>query len=547
MYFSLKKKIFYTVFTLFVFMATLFLSMFMLIYVQKYSQEHTLLSQRNQYVMSLLHENIMLSRELGKIQGHTSLTAALDDKQQALSSERRVNEQMQQNFNEQSKAFLDGMKIIGISSLLSLISIFSLGLVLQKWIITPIKRLTSVAQKVSQGDFSTHIELNKKQVFFDELDTLALTFNTMMENIETNIAEIKNSEQFFQALIDAIPDGIRVIDKNCNIILSNQTYNKQFKKNPESQKCYEAYGFDYPCPKEIFSCPLKEIKNIKDKPLTLMRETDGRPILISAAPLKTKNSQGFFIIESFKDLSDDIKFSHEQKISSLGFLATAVAHEMKNNLGSIRMISEALIENKSSDIEQNADLKKYLRLIYDQIVASIELPERLLNLAKRGKEVEEVFDIKAPIFDVLQLLDYEAKRNGVHIEPKLSKTECKISGNAIDFKMIVLNLAQNALKATKSGGKIVVSTASEKNFVVLKMKDTGVGIEPEELPHIFQPFYSQGQRSRHQGTGVGLAIVKSLVEKFKGTISVSSAPKKGTVFEIRFPKALKKIIANEKK
>ena len=135
MYFSLKKKIFYTVFSLFVFMATLFLTMFTLIYAEKYSDDYNTLSRRNQYVMSLLYENIVLQREISHLKGKASLqdVSDLTDKQQELSREMKINEELQKNFNEQSQAFLDGMKIIGISLLLSLFSILGLGFVLQRF------------------------------------------------------------------------------------------------------------------------------------------------------------------------------------------------------------------------------------------------------------------------------------------------------------------------------------------------------------------------------------------------------------------------------
>ena len=543
MYFSLKKKIFYTVFTLFVFMATLFLLMFVSIYTEKYSADYSALSKRNQYVMSLLYENIVLQRENVRLLGRLSSETASDlsDKQQELSHEAQINENLQKNFNEQSQAFLDGMKIIGISLVLSLVSILGLGFVLQKWVIVPINRLSDATKLVSKGDFSHRIQVDKKQIFFDEFDTLANTFNTMISNIEDNIAEIKNSELFLQLLIDTIPDGIRVIDRNYNIVLSNKAYDKQFSALGHTEKCFQAYGYDKPCPQGIFSCPLREIRSSKNKNISMFQNLDGRPLSINAAPLKifslSEGKNDFFIIESIRDLSEDIRFSHQQKISSLGFLATAVAHEMKNNLGSIRMIMEALMEARANHQDNNEEYEKYLHLIYDQIVASVAIPERLLKLAKNNPESKEIFDIRPSIEEVIHLLDYESKRNGVVISSDFSKTENNILGNTADFKMIILNLFQNALKAMPSGGELNVSTDKDRNYVILKIKDTGVGIDSQKISHIFEPFYSEGQTNRSQGTGLGLAIVKALVDKHRGVINVSSIIGKGTTFEIKFPKA----------
>ncbi|MBO4295056.1 MAG: HAMP domain-containing protein [Alphaproteobacteria bacterium] len=539
MYFSLKKKIFYTVFALFVFMATLFLTMFTMFYAEKYSNDFHNVSKRNQYVMSLLYDNIVLQRELNRLQENVSeqVQTELSDKQTELTREYKINEDLQKNFNEQTKAFTEGMRIIGISSILSLVSIIVLGFLLQRWVIKPIKRLSEVTKLVSKGDFSHHVAVDKKQVFFDEFDTLANTFNTMISNIEHNISEIKNSEFFLQLLIDTIPDGIRVIDQDYRIVHSNKAYDAQFSSVGHTEKCFQAYGYDRPCPRSVFNCPFKEIKNLNSKSISLIQNVDGRPLSVNAAPLKMVGSDGtesFYIIESIRDLSEDIRFSHQQKIASLGFLATSVAHEMKNNLGSMRMIIESMLEN-DKDENQN----KYLHLIYDQLLASIAIPERLLKLARHNYEAPEEFEVQDSIDEVISLLDYEAKRNGVAVKRDFVKGDCRIMGNAADFKMIILNLAQNAIKAMPSGGDLTFKTGKDRNYAMIDIQDTGIGIEKSKINHIFEPFYSDGQQNRQSGTGLGLAIVKSLVDKYKGQIFVESNVHEGTTFTIKFPRIKK--------
>lgn len=555
MYFSLNKKIFYTVFVLLVFMAILFLTIFLNIYGKKYQEDQNSILLRNQYVMGLLYENIALRREIANSKVKLSkeskevLSGDLGQKQEELSREQNLNKDLQENYNERTLAFTEGIKIISISSLLSLVSIIILGWLLQKWVISPTRKLTEASKFVAKGDFSHRIRLDKKQIFFDEFDTLSKTFNTMIDNIESNIAEIKNKEIFLQSLIDAIPDGIRVIDYKHNVVLANKAYMKQFKmfKVNECSKCYQAYNFDKPCPEGMFTCPLREIKSSSAKAISIIQNMSGRPLSINAAPLKIQDStdkKDFYIIESIRDLSDDIRFSHEQKIASLGFLATSVAHEIKNNLGSIRMILEGLLDNYYQNIAEDNAEKKYLKMIYNQVVSSVEIPERLLKLARNSSGEHSSFDAGTNINEILSLLDYEAKRNGVVVHQQNAGGKNTIIGNEADFKMIILNLAQNALKAMPSGGELSIRTSKNQNYVLIEISDTGIGISPEKLCHIFEPFYSDGRSSRHQGTGLGLAIVKSLVEKFQGTINVDSAVNRGTTFTIKFPKTRRNKLQN---
>lgn len=544
MYLSLKRKIFYTVFTLFVMMSVLFLGMFTIFYAGKYNDAYNTLSKRNQYVMSLLHDNIILQRKLNQM--NVSIPVGVDrnitNKQKELKQERTINDEMQKNFNQQYQAFYDGMKIIGVSFLLSLLSIIGLGFILQRWVITPINKLSDAACRISAGDYAHRIETEQKQHFFDEFDTLSQTFNAMMSNIENNIVELKDSERFLQLLIDAIPDGIRVIDHNHQVILSNKAYKEQFASLKKNEKCFEAYGFDMPCPHGLLNCPLREIKNPTSKSISLIQNINGHPLSVNAAPLHLKKMEKgqFLIIESIRDLSDDIRFSHQQKISSLGFLATSVAHEMKNNLGSVRMILENLLDMSDQKKLSQTEAEKYLRLVYEQVVLSAEIPERLLKLARHNIETDDIFEVCNAIGEVISLLDYELKRNGITVQSIWDDTEYKICGNEADFKMMILNIAQNAIKAMPSGGELIFSVRKSSKQVAIEIKDTGVGIPSAKIKHIFEPFYSEGQTNRAGGIGLGLAIVRSLVDKYQGKISVVSKVGVGTTFVLKFMNPKKK-------
>ena len=99
--------------------------------------------------------------------------------------------------------------------------------------------------------------------------------------------------------------------------------------------------------------------------------------------------------------------------------------------------------------------------------------------------------------------------------------------------MIILNLSQNAIKAMPDGGELIISAESRGRNMVLHVKDTGIGIEREQMKHIFEPFYSAN--SHVKSSGLGLAIVSSLIEKNKGSISVKSRIGKGTEFTIKLP------------
>lgn len=559
MFFSLNKKFIYTLALFFIFTAIIFVYTFYIVYGSKIQEEQKSTILRNQQYIELLYENINLRKDINRLinSGHQkdisqeNISSAKDEnnlqeKQAELGRERQRANQIAQNYDERYQAISEGIKLVMASSLLIILSMLLIGFLMRRLVLTPINKLASVSRLVSSGNFDSRVEIDKKHLFHDELDDLSNTFNQMLNNIQDNIKQIKNQEIFLQSIIDGIPDGIRVIDKNGNIVIANKEYYRQIgqKKNCIGQKCYHSsQQRNTPCSESMFTCPLREImeKNTPNvKVIQQFANEPNRHLSINAAPLFI-NGKKTYIVEAIRDLSEDIQFSHQQKLSSLGFLATSVAHEMKNHLGSIRIIIEGLLNKFHTDTNDKSEEKKYLSLIDDELTLCIDVPERLLKLAQFSSENTQEINCITSINDVLALLDYEAKHNGVEIEFLHPKKEITIIGSESDFKMALINLIQNAFKAMPNGGKLQIKVRKKKQNIEISIADNGIGIPADKLNRIFEPFYSDGGNlARKQGTGLGLSIVKSIIENFHGDLSVSSEEQKGTCFTLKFPVQPKK-------
>lgn len=564
MFVSLNKKFIYTIASFFLFTAILFIYTFYIIYGLRFQEEQKSNLSRNSQFIELLYENGAIRKELNTLLAKDSKIIIPENIQKILSSgesddtlqtiitrEKKRTAEMVKNYDDRYSTIKEGTRIVFASSILIILAISLLWFLMRRWILSPLSQLSEVSAQVSEGKLSSRVKLNEQRLFLDEIDILSNTFNAMLENLENNIKEIKQKEAFLQSLIDGIPDGLRVIDSSYNIIIANKAYYKQVGKNISSNKCYAAsQNRSEPCSSSMFTCPIHEICNNHKNNVKVIQQFAAHPnrhLSINAAPLilgdKTEKT---LVVEVIRDLSDDIKFSHQQKLSSLGFMATSVAHEMKNHLGSIRMITERMIDKYYQDKPDTNEEKKLLSLIYNQIIECINVPERLLKLAKFSSEEFQDISCLDNIKDVIALLDYEAKRNGITIELKDFPATIMIKGYEADFKMIIVNLILNAIKAVKDNGIIKIESLVSAKFITLKVIDNGQGISKEKLPRIFEPFYSDGKDSRLGGTGLGLSIVKSIVEKFKGTIDVSSELDVGTCFTLKFPRADKNNIAKIK-
>lgn len=557
MFVSLNKKILYTIGIFFILTFMLFVLTFYIVFGQRFMEE------QNLNVLNILngsqtnYENVVFHQELEKIrEQHPDLAFSSQTNELLLqrskptsdiniiSNEHQRVTALIKDYETRYNSFDNNLKIILISVLLILVLILILAMLLQRWILIPINKLSQISDLVSSGDLSQRVPIESQPFFRDEISKLTLTFNQMLENLNKSFNEIKNKEYFLQSLIDSIPDGIRVIDEDYNIIIANQTYYQQIAKpDKERKKCFfSSQQADVPCSVANIRCPLEEItqKNLPHiKVIQQFKGTPGTHYSINAAPMAILDPEGkkqTYIVESIRDLSDDIEFSHQQKLSSLGFMATSVAHEMKNHLGSIRMISEALIGKHHPDSPLTAEEQQYLELIHHQICECIKVPERLLSLSRSRNEPAGNINCSAGIHEVAALLDYEAKRQGSQIIINTPVQDIHLYGNETDFKMMLINLAQNSLRAIKENGIIKIDLQqTQSGNTAITVSDNGCGISSADLPRIFDPFFTTRQGSERAGNGLGLTIVKSIVEKLGGEISIDSTPGKGTNVKLSFP------------
>jgi signal transduction histidine kinase len=221
-----------------------------------------------------------------------------------------------------------------------------------------------------------------------------------------------------------------------------------------------------------------------------------------------------------------------ERLSALGELSAVLAHEIRNPLGSIRGTAEILQDSFRPGDRQY----EFLEILLKETDRLNRVVEDFLGLARPVAADRGTCDLIAELREITALLAGEADARGVHL--KLDPAELPlIKGDREKLRQAFLNLMMNGIQATGRGGSLVVSPrempADEQRSaqIELSFADTGVGISPELLPRIFEPFFT----SKPGGTGLGLAITQKIVESHGGTISVVSEPGHGTTFTLRLP------------
>jgi len=440
------------------------------------------------------------------------------------------------------QAALSAMGLAAMGGLLLVAMLLGGAWFMQRFVLKPVARLADVSRALAEG----HLEQRSHLAGNDELAALGRSFDHMAENLQKQIHRVQEQEAFLQALVDAIPDGIRVIDRsNFRVELDNRAFREQVGApdgtSHASLPCHvSSHGEQQPCPPTLLLCPLHEIDKTGRACKTLMtfarRGGGKRHVEVFAAPMEacTEGVKRHFIVESSRDLDQTLKFSQEQKLAEMARLATGVAHEIHNPLASIRIALHTMMRAAEQDPERLAIIGHYLHMVDGEIDRCIAITESLLKLGMTPPASPQLVEVNPAVIETLALLAWEARENRIAVMLDLAVSTPRILGSDTELRTLVLNLTQNAFHAMPGGGQLRVATRQEGDWVEIELTDNGVGISASDLPHIFDPFFSRradGQR----GTGLGLSICRSIVEAFGGKIEVDSTPGQGSRITLRLP------------
>jgi signal transduction histidine kinase len=225
------------------------------------------------------------------------------------------------------------------------------------------------------------------------------------------------------------------------------------------------------------------------------------------------------------------------------FLAN-MSHELRTPLNAVIGFSEVLKERMFGEL--NDKQLEYVRDIYGSGQHLLSLINDILDLTKveaghMGLDIHE-FDVRAAVDNCCTLIRERAHRSRLKFSCEVEPNVGKWPADERKFKQVLLNLLTNAVKFTPAGGTVTLRTWVEGDWLVVSVRDTGIGIAAEDRAAIFKEFHQVAQGlSKHEGTGLGLSLSRRLVELHCGTLTVESEPRRGSTFTARFPGAMSRV------
>ncbi len=228
---------------------------------------------------------------------------------------------------------------------------------------------------------------------------------------------------------------------------------------------------------------------------------------------------------------------HVERIASLGKLSSSVAHEINNPLSGILIYSKLVhkqINVETFDHPKKEAILKHLKYIENETKRCGDIVKGLLDFSRKDQEDFVEKDIHGLLKSTFDLITHSVKIAGITLKQEMNASNDIAYCSPNQIKQAFFAILVNAIEAISDQGEIAVKTSNpDKSRILISISDNGTGIAPQDMSHIFEPFFSTKRET--SGTGLGLAIVHGIIENHKGTINVESEPGKGTNMLINLP------------
>jgi two-component system phosphate regulon sensor histidine kinase PhoR len=411
--------------------------------------------------------------------------------------------------------------------ILSLLLVYRISVAITK----PIKEIKNAAVDITQGKLDRSIRIESR----DEIGQLAKAIDFMAASLKDKLSSIKDKNTKMEAILSSVVNGIIAVDSSQNILFIN----------PMAQKMLDIHETNM-AGKHLLQIIRNSkidnmIKNILEDSTHEENEIsinypEEKIFRLYSNAIRHPDSEGIIgIIIIIQDITEIRKLERMRS----EFVAN-VSHELKTPLTSIKGFVETL---KTGAIEDYDTSIRFLNIIEDEADRLNRLITDILSLSelesKKIKTRIEVIHTTPKINEIMSMLQNQAGKKNIKLSGAFGEQVGDLKGDPDQFKQMMINLIDNAIKYTPEGGKVQVSAHREDCWVVIKIKDNGIGIPKEHIPRLFERFYRVDKaRSRNVGgTGLGLAIVKHIAMQFGGTIDVKSTLGKGTEFILTLPSA----------
>ncbi len=368
----------------------------------------------------------------------------------------------------------------------------------------------------------------------------SLTDITERRNIERRL---HRQQEFAGRLVDSFPDLILVVDRVGKYTFVSPRVREVLGYDPAETGDMELGGRTHPEDRLALKTVYEDVLSGKQVFASLevrVRHKDGewRRLRCHFSPLSDEGGNIEGVVMSCRDVTE-LKRLEEQliqaeKLAAMGQMLAGVAHELNNPLTAILGVTELLRERAGFD----EPVKRQLELTHRQARRAARIVQNLLEFARPASPQKKPLDVNSLVERTLQLHEHSLRRNNVVVDFTPQMDLPGVIGDGNQLIQIFLNLitnAEQAIREVRETGRIQIRLSQYAGKILVTVQDDGVGIRPEALPRLFDPFYTTKRPGG--GTGLGLSICLSIVKEHGGTIEAEALPAGGSAFTVYLPSA----------
>ena len=389
----------------------------------------------------------------------------------------------------------------------------------------PLHDMSNAAIEMSKGKFN--VRANEKAS--GEIGILARALNTLCDNLAQTIYQLQSEKRQLNQLLSSFTDGVAAID-NIGCLTHY---------NPALMKMFGAVEVKVPMdlvPDESIWEMFRTVYESLEPASMHYTLPNERALWITIVPVTDEEGECTGVVGLFKDVTDLERLEKTRR----DYVAN-VSHELRTPLTAVRGLLEPLSDGMITDEETK---QRYYRIMLREVIRLSRLITDMLELSRlqSGTEHMEVHSVNLEelLQDTRQNYLNEAAQRGIQLKLDMNRIPFAMTDEDRVEQLLVI-LLDNAMHYTPEGGSITISAAETAgDRILVSVTDTGCGIAPEDLPHIFERFFKTDKSRREGGTGLGLSIAKQIIDKLGESIFVESTPGQGTSFHF----TLKKYISN---
>ena len=395
-----------------------------------------------------------------------------------------------------------------------------LAMLLSNVLTRPIRRITQTARCMAEGQYAARMQVSGA----DEIGELGTVLNTLCARLSGSIERLREEKDKLELIIASIGEGILAVDSQKKALHVNRAFLELMETNSASEALRN---------ESAIGALLGETMEKGKRCEARLVNPSGRNLLAAASPFFDEENHIVGAVALLRDVSQEERLEQLRR----DYVAN-VSHELRTPLTGIRGMVEPLMDGY---IETDEERQDCYRVIYQETLRLEKLVGEMLDMSRlqdgRAAVETEMLELPGIIQAAARRMQPLAEKCGVCLSWETDGTALACMGNENRILQVLVIFLDNALSFTPEGGSVCVFGRDGGDCVIAGVQDTGVGIEPKDLPFIWERFYKADKsRLRTTGTGLGLAIAKLVVELMGGEIGVQSQLGQGSRFFFSLPK-----------